>query len=124
MTAFFDSFDKFADLSKQGMEPVRNLTTAYVDAFEKIARKNYALAGDMVEFAVSQARLPLEIDEPKALMERQVEASKAFAELLTERAGEYVELGNELKDSTTTMLDKDFVEPVKKAAKAATKKAA
>lgn len=124
MTTFFEGFEKFSDLSKQGFEPMKHFTGAYVDAFEKIARKNYAFAGDVVEFAVTQARLPLEVSEPKELFERQVESTKAFAELMTERANEYVELGNEFKDTTTTLINDDIVEPAKKAAEAATQAAA
>ncbi len=123
MTTFFDSFEKFGDLSKQGMEPMKHFTGAYVDAFEKLTRKNYAFAGDVVEFAVKQARLPLEVTEPKAFFEAQVEATKAFAELVTERANEYVELGNEFKDTTTTLINDDIVEPAKKAAEAVTQAA-
>ena len=124
MTTFFDSFEKFADLSRQGVEPVRHLSNAYVDAFEKITRKQYAFAGDMVEFAVSQARLPLEVSEPREFFERQIEATKAFAELCTARANEYVELGNELRENTASLIDKDFIEPVTEAAKAAAEQAA
>ncbi len=124
MTTIFEGFEQFSDLSKQGLEPVKHFTGAYVDAFEKIARTNYAFAGDVVNFAVSQARLPLEVNEPKELFARQVEATKAFAELVTERANEYVALGNEFKDTTTTLINDDIVEPAKKAAEAATQAAA
>ena len=124
MTSFMDNFEKLNEFGKQGMEPVKHFTGAYVDAFEKITRKNYAFAGDIVDFAVQQARLPLEVSEPRELFERQIETTKAFAELVTTRSGEYVELGNDLKDATATLIDQDIVEPVKKATKAATEKAA
>ncbi|NIL94307.1 MAG: hypothetical protein GTO71_07670, partial [Woeseiaceae bacterium] len=71
-----------------------------VDTFEKLARKNYAVYGDVLDYAVSQARLPIEVTEPKELFERQAAAGKAFVELLTERANEYAELGKELKDTS------------------------
>ena len=124
MTSFVENFEKFSELQKQGLEPVRDFTVFAVEAFEKIARQNYALAGDVLDFAVSQAKLPVDIAEPKELFERQVASNKAFAELLTDRANEYVELGKNLKDQSTTLFEQDVVEPVKKAAKAATQKAA
>lgn len=124
MTTFVDNFEKFADLQKQGLEPIRHFSAFAVDAFEKIARQNYAFAGDILEFAVSQAKLPVEVAEPKELFEAQVAANKAFAELLTDRANQYVELGKSLKDTSTTLFEKDVVEPARKAAEAATKKAA
>lgn len=124
MTTFSENFEQFADLQKQGLEPVRNFTQFAVDAFEKLARQNYAFAGDVLEFAVAQAKLPVDVSEPKDLFERQVASSKAFAELLTNRANEYVELGKDLKDTSASLFEKDIVEPAKKAAKAATQKAA
>jgi hypothetical protein len=124
MNSFVENFEKLADLQKQGLEPVRHFTEFAVDTFEKLARKNYAVCGDMVEFAVSQARLPIEVAEPKELFERQVAAGKAFAALLTDRANEYVELSNELKDTSTSLFEQDIVEPARKAAEAASEKAA
>ena len=124
MTSFVENFEKISDLQKQGLEPIRNFTVFAVDAFEKLARQNYAFAGDILEFAVSQAKLPVNVAEPKELFEAQVASNKAFAELLTDRANQYVELGKSLKETSTTLFEKDIVEPAKKAAEAATKKAA
>jgi hypothetical protein len=124
MNTFVENFEKFAELQKQGLEPVRDFTVFAIDAFEKVARKNYAFFGDVLEYTVAQARLPVDASEPKEMFERQVASSKAFAELVTDRANEYVELGKELKDQSTSLFEEDIVEPAKKAAKAATKKAA
>ena len=124
MTSFTDNLERLADLQKLGLEPVRNFTEFTVDTFEKLARKNYAVYGDVLDYAVSQARLPIEVSEPKELFERQAAAGKAFVELLTERANEYVELGNELKDTSVSLFEEDVVKPAKEAAEAATKTAA
>lgn len=124
MTSFAENFEKISDLQKQGLEPVRNFTVFAVEAFEKIARQNYAFFGDVLEFTVAQAKLPVEVTEPKELFERQVASSKEFAELLTSRANQYVELGNSFKDTSAKLFEKDIMEPVKSAAQAATKKAA
>jgi hypothetical protein len=124
MTSFVENFEQISDLQKKGLEPVRHFTAFAVDAFEKLARQNYAFYGDVVEFAVAQAKLPVDIAEPKELFERQVASGKAFAELLTDRANEYVELGKALNDTSANLFEKDIVEPAKKAAKAAAQKAA
>ena len=124
MTALNETFEKLAALQKEGLEPVRQFHGIAVEAFEQVARKNYAFFGDVLEFAVSQARLTVEVTEPKALFDRQLASTKEFAELVTRRATEYVELGKTFQESTTDLIDKDFVEPVKKAAEASAKKAA
>jgi len=124
MTAFNETYEKLAALQKETLEPVRQFHGVAVEAFEQVARKNYAFFGDVLEFAVSQARLTVEITEPKALFDQQLAATKEFAELVTKRATEYVELGKTFQESTTDLIDKDFVEPVRKAAEASAKKAA
>ena len=124
MTTFVENLEKLTDLQKQGLEPVRNYTVFAVDAFEKLVRKNYEFCGDVLEYAVAQAKLPIDVSEPKELFERQIASGKAFAELLTDRANEYVELGKEIKETSTSLFEEDIVEPAKKAARAATQKAA
>ena len=62
MTSFTDNLERLADLQKLGLEPVRNFTEFTVDTFEKLARKNYAVYGDVLDYAVSQARLPIDRD--------------------------------------------------------------
>ena len=124
MTSFVENFEKLSALQKQGLEPIRDFTVLAVDAFEKLARKNYEFCGDVLDFAVAQARLPIDVAEPKDLFERQVASGKAFAALLTDRANEYVQLGKELKDTSASLFEEDIVEPARKAAEAATQKAA
>ena len=124
MTTFAENIEKITELQKQGLEPVRNYADFAVDAFEKIARKNYALCGDVLDFWVAQTRLPVAAAEPKEFFERQVASTREFAELMTTRAKEYVELGKALGETSSSMFEKDVVEPAKKATKVATPKAA
>ena len=110
MTNFTDNFEKLADLQKQGLEPVRQFAGIAVEAFEQIARKNYAFAGDVLEFAVAQARLPVDVTEPKAMFEKQMASTREFAELLGTRANEYVELGKSFQEKTAELMEKDLSE--------------
>ena len=124
MTTFADNFEKMTELQKQGLEPVRNFAVFAIDAFEQVARKHYAVAGDVLEFAIGQARLPVNVAEPKELFERQMTSTREFVELLANRANEYVELGKMLNETSTTLFEKDIVEPAKKTAEAEAQKAA
>lgn len=124
MSTFAKNLEKFAELQKQGLEPVRGFTIHAVDAFEKLARKNQALYGDVVDYAVAQARLAVEVVEPKELFERTIASNKDFAELLAGRVNEYVELGKELNDTSNNLFEEEIVKPAKEAAEAASKKAA
>ncbi len=121
MSVFSENLEAFTDLQKQGMEPVRQFTGIAVETFETLARKNYALAGDVLEFAVSQAKLPVDVSEPKELFERQVASSKAFSELLTTRANEYVELGKAFQEKASGIVSAQATKP---ATRKSSKKAA
>lgn len=124
MTAFTKNFEKLTDLQELGVESARNLSAFTIEAFEKVTRQNYALAGDIVEFAVEQAKLPVDVTAPEELIERQVATAKSFAERLTDRARGYFELGKEFNDASAALFASDLVAPVKKQAKAAKQKAA
>ena len=114
MTDFAENFEKLADLQRQGLEPVRNFAGLAVETFEQLARKNYAIAGDVMEFAVAQARLPVDVTEPKALFEKQVASTREFAELLGNRANEYLELGKSFQEKTAGLIGAELAEPAKK----------
>ena len=124
MSVFSENLEAFTDFQKQGMEPVRQFTGIAVETSETLARKNYAFAGDVLEFAVSQARLPVDVSEPKELVERQMAAGKAFAELVSQRMSDYVELGKELQDNLAQFVDVDAEKPAPKAKRARKAKAA
>ncbi len=126
MNAFTDNFAKLTNFDAEALEPVRQVAGVAINGFEKLARTNYAFAGDVIEFAVAQAKLPLHVGQPAQLVERQVENGKAFAGLVSERMNEYLALGKDIQESFASVIDTEVVEPVQKATrkKARSRKAA
>ncbi|MFK7993196.1 MAG: phasin family protein [Granulosicoccus sp.] len=97
--------EQFAEMQKKTMEslePIQNLNTVAAQAFERIARKNYDLMGDLVDYAVTQVKLPAGEADVQQVYEQRVADTKAFAEKVNERAAEYVALAGELGDMVTT----------------------
>ncbi|MGQ7847025.1 phasin family protein [Granulosicoccus sp. 3-233] len=91
--------EQFAELQKktlESLEPMQNMTAVAAEAFERIARKNYDLMGDMVDYAVTQVKTPVNTANPQETYEQCMADTKAFAEKVNARASEYVELANEL----------------------------
>lgn len=91
--------DPFAELQKQtlkNLEPMQNLNSVAAEAFERIARKNHDLMGDLVEYAVSQVQPPSADANLQEVYEQRVADTKAFAEKVNVRASEYVALAGEL----------------------------
>ena len=91
--------EQFAEMQKktlEGLEPMQNMSAVAAEAFERIARKNYELMGDLVDYAVKQVKTPVDPTKPQEAYEQHLAETKAFAEKVNTRANEYVELASEL----------------------------
>ena len=119
MTTFTDQFEKLSTLQSQAFAPARNLGGFAADAFESLARRNYAVLGDFVNFAVEQARLPMAVESATELFERQLSATQGFAEQLSTHAQAYVDLAKGLQDKAGDVVATEIVEPAKKTNKKA-----
>ena len=116
-----DFDEQYAALQKN-LEPVQEMNSVAMQAFERIARKNYELMGDLVEYAVAQVQIPQGKATAQEVYKQQSAEAKAFAEKVNTRAAEYMELASELGGMVSSVVDSDATsstkdkEPVKKAA--------
>ena len=122
--------EQLAEMQKKTMEslePMQNMSNVAAEAFERIARKNYDLMGDLVDYAVSQVKVPDSKADIQEVYEMRVAETKAFADKVNARAAEYVELAGELGEmassSAAPAADKDGAK-APSAKKAASKKRA
>lgn len=91
--------EQLAEMQKktlESLEPMQNMNAVAAEAFERIARKNYDLMGDLVDYAVSQVKAPASMTNPQEVYEQRMAETKAFAEKVNARAAEYVALAGEL----------------------------
>jgi hypothetical protein len=97
--------EQFAEMQKktlESLEPMQNMNVLAAEAFERIARKNYDLMGDLVDYAVAQVKMPNANANLQEVYEQRVAQTKAFAEKVNERAAEYVALAGELGEMAQT----------------------
>lgn len=97
--------EQMAELQKktlESLEPMQNMNSVAAEAFERIARKNYDLMGDLVDYAVAQVKMPTGDANLQDLYEQRVAETKAFADKVNERAAEYVALAGELGEMVST----------------------
>ena len=92
MTTRNDSFTSFTGFQKEALEPVLAATGVAADAFERLSRQNYAVLGDYINFAVEQARLPIQASDYTQFLAKQMEHARIFGEQLVRRSQEYVEI--------------------------------
>ena len=91
-----EQMKQLADIQQRNLEPMRVFGGLAVEAFEHMARQNYAVMGDVIDFTVRQTGLPLKGESLDKTVSSQISESKAFAELMSQRATEYADLANTL----------------------------
>ena len=111
-----EQFEKFASLNNEAFAPFRAFGDVAAETFEKLARQNYAVLGDYVEFAVNQAKLPANAKDFNEFVGQQIDANRAFGEKIAARAEEYAEIVRTAQDKTQEVTAEVQEKAVKKAA--------
>ena len=91
-----DQFKQMMDMQSKSLEPMRVFASVAADAVEQIARKNYAVVGDVVDYSTKQVHLTLSGKELSEITSAQVAEANALVELLNSRASEYADMAQEL----------------------------
>lgn len=107
-----EQFKQMLELQTKAMEPLRIFASFNTDAVEQVARQNYAVAGDMLEYATKTANLPLSGDNLQDVAAAQSEQASTFAELMGTRATEYADMAQNVATQA-----KEAVESASKAFK-------
>ena len=106
MTTQNEQFQQYIDLQREAFEPFRAFTTVAAQTFERLARQNYAVLGDYIEFSVEQAKLPVQVADMNDYFGKQIAHTRAFGEKLAKRAQEYAEIARIAQDATVSAVDK------------------
>ncbi len=112
-------FNAFIDASKKAWAPAVKLNELSASAFERIARQQYAFAGEMLEFSLQQIQLASTVRNFNDLTARQIELSTQFAERATQRSQDLIKLSTEHQAELTKWFDQTVSESAKGAKKAA-----
>jgi phasin family protein len=119
-------FNSFLDAGKKAFAPVVKFNELSVQSFERIARQQYAFAGEMLEFSLKQLQLTSTVRDINDLTSRQIELSTQFAERATQRSQDLIKLSNEHQAQLTKWFDQTVTETtqtVSESAKSAKKAA-
>lgn len=105
MTSKNDQFHQFVEFQREAFEPFRAFTTVAAQTFERLARQNYAVLGDYLEFGVEQAKLPTQVADLNDYIGKQMAQTRAFGEKLARRAQEYAEIARTAQEATVAATD-------------------
>ena len=102
-----EQFKQMVDVHSGAFEPVRTFAGITADAVEQIARKNYAVIGDVLEYSTKQAHLPLSSENLTDVTSGQVAEATAFIELMRSRATDYAAMAqhfsSEMKEASESV---------------------
>ncbi len=103
---------------KTSLAPVLKAQQEGLKAFDRLAHFQYALAGDYLEWSLSQAKLVLNSASPTELYAKQTELGTKLNEQLRGRVQEFSSLATEAQTTLTSLIDDATAKfnPLKKAA--------
>jgi phasin family protein len=112
-------FNVFLDAGKKAMAPAVKFGELSLAGFERIARQQYAFAGEVLEFSLQQLQLASTVRDLNELTARQIELSTQFAERATQRSQDLIKLSSEHQAQMTKWFDQSVSESAQTVAESA-----
>lgn len=119
MTKQTYDFNAFLDVSRKAMAPAVRFNELAMQGLERVARQQYAFAGEVLEIAIKQMQLPTQAKDYNELTAKQVELTTQLVEKTTQRSQDLVKLATEQQAEMTKLFDStaaEFAATAKKAA--------
>jgi phasin family protein len=120
------NFNAFLDAGKKAFAPVVKFNELSLASFERIARQQFAFAGEVLDFSLQQLQLANNVRDINDLTARQIELSTQFAERATQRSQDLIKATSDHQAELSKWFDKSVTETaqtVSDTAKAAKKAA-
>jgi hypothetical protein len=102
MTATYDP-NAWFDACRSAFAPAIRTQEEYIKAMDRIARLQYAFAGDVLESSLAQAHVALEAKSPGDYLAKSTELGAKLGEKLRTRTQELVSATVEAQGSVTRM---------------------
>ena len=112
-------FTAFMDASKKAFAPAVKLNELTLQGFERVARQQFAFAGEVLEFSLQQLQVATSARDFNDLTARQIELATQFAEKATQRSQDLVKLSTEHQALISKWFDSAVTESTRTAKKAA-----
>ncbi|MGH8249101.1 MAG: phasin family protein [Steroidobacteraceae bacterium] len=112
-------FNAFLDAGKKAFAPAVKFNELSFASFERIARQQFAFAGEVLEYSLQQLQLATSARDINDLAARQIELSTQFAEKATQRSQDLMKLSTEHQAQMSKWFDQTVTETAKVAKKAA-----
>lgn len=94
MTEVNEQIEQLTDIQRRAMEPASAFGSYAIDTFEAFMRQNFAVMGDCVDYARTQAKLLGQADNVSDYVGQQVDQGRNFAEKMAQHVQQYATLAN------------------------------
>lgn len=104
MPSYNERMQQYFEGQRAAFEPYRGYTELAVQAWERLARQNYALLGDYLDFAVDSAQLAARATDVQDYVGKRNAGTQAFGEKLASHAREYTEIVRSTRDAVANLV--------------------
>jgi phasin family protein len=100
-----DDFTSYLDFAQRAAAPMTRLNELAVRNVERVARLQYDMAGDWMQFALAQMHAAVEAKDVGGLLSRQAEVAGAFVERLSGRQRDLARLSTDAQADAARWFD-------------------
>ena len=112
-------FNAAIENTRKALAPATRLAELALQGYERVARQQYAFAGELLELGLKQARIATQVKDTQEMATRQVELTTEWVEKATQRSQEMIKLMSEQQSELTRWYDETSTELSSQARKAA-----
>ncbi|MBM5810950.1 MAG: phasin family protein [Gammaproteobacteria bacterium] len=109
-------FSTFIDAGRKAIAPAQKWNELALQGFERLARQQYAFAGDLLEFSVQEWQLLGTVRDLNELTARQMEIVSQLAEKTAQRSQDLVRAATEQQTQVSRWFDQAATEATRQAA--------
>lgn len=100
-----NDFTSYLDFAQRAAAPVTRLNELAVRNVERVARLQYDMAGDWMQFALAQMQAAVEAKDVATLLSRQAEVAGAFVEKVSRRQQDVARLSADVQADAARWFD-------------------
>ncbi|GAC1426915.1 MAG: hypothetical protein NVSMB6_27170 [Burkholderiaceae bacterium] len=98
-------FSALFDTYRQAFAPVMTAQQNYLKTLERLARYQFAVAGDYLDWTLSQAKASVEPKSVSDMVSKQTALNTSFGDKLRARAEEFTQIASETQGAVSQWLD-------------------
>lgn len=102
--------NSFLEQSRKFSAPFFKAHELSTKTFERVARYNYELAGDMLNFGIAQMQAASQAKDVATLLQKQAELANSYFEKQTQRSQDLLKIASESQAQFTSFVDSTTAE--------------